>query len=187
VPLPGGLRGVLIAVLFASCGGGGASPSRPSATPAPTPTPTPVAEASPSPTPCPPGVECTTNNPVVRVSLRIYRLWDNKGHIVDPIPKPQKQVLKQPMPVGYQILFDVVGQDANGRNTNGNDGGAGITFLPSDETRCVLEYYGNWQRKCFVEQPGHWEMYVSWAGVDSNSIGFTFVDCANARPPLLCN
>lgn len=178
---------VLVLAVHPGCGGGG-TPVSPGPTPTPVavtpdPTPTPV----PSPTPCPDGEECSTHNPVVRVSLRIYRAWDNTGAVINPTPNPYKQVLRDSVPVGYQFLFDVVGRDADGHDTQGDDAGAGIEFHPSDPVTCELEYYGNWQRKCFVNKPGHWEVYVSWAGVDSNSIGFTFVDCAVAKAPYTCN
>ena len=157
--------------------------------PAPTPRPvaaTPDPGPAPTPTPCPPAEECSTNKPVVRVSLRIYRAWDSKGDLIEPPPNPYKQVLREPVPVGYQFLFDVVGRGEDGHDTQGNDGGAGIVFHPSDPFTCEFEHYGNWQRKCYVNRPGSWEVYVSWAGVDSNSIGFTFVSCADARSPYPC-
>ncbi|HEX9202851.1 MAG TPA: carbohydrate-binding protein CenC, partial [Vicinamibacteria bacterium] len=60
--------------------------------PNPTPTPTPVAQATPSPTPspdCAPGGDCPGNTtPVVRVVLRLYRLFDNLGLWVLPTPDP---------------------------------------------------------------------------------------------------
>src|SRR4249920_1795142 len=85
-------------VLAAACGGGNSSPSTPS-TPVPTPKPTPTPDPNPTPTPDPSATPCTvglceaptTNTePVVRVILKFFQLFDRNGDWVLPTPDPVK-------------------------------------------------------------------------------------------------
>lgn len=162
--------GVLLSalVLFATACGGGSSPGAP--TPAPTPTPTPTPAATPPP-PCPDGA-CGNTSPVVRTQLRLYLLFDDKGKLVEPTPDPVKQVVEEPIPVGYRIRLDVTGRDAEGRETNGK---GQITWFYSDDDMVGTDPRSAWQRDVTVLKPGKWSVYVIFDGVGSNDLNFTFV------------
>src|SRR5262245_16053015 len=96
---------------LAGCGGSGSSPvAAPTPTAIPTPTPTPSPSPSPSVPPggadCQPGGDCSTNKaPVTRAVLRLYRLFDNRGQWFLPTPDPVKQVIQEPIPVGFTLLL----------------------------------------------------------------------------------
>ena len=166
----------LIACL-AACGGGGAIPTAPP-TPTPTPippAPTPTPSATPDPT-CNLGLcEAPTINtaPPVRVGIKLYQLFDASGRWVLPTPDPYKQVVKEPIPLGFLIRFDVSASDANGKPTNGT---GQIEVVMSDPTMVDLLLSGDFQRKAKVLKPGKWEIYAVLDGVASNSLGFTFCD-----------
>lgn len=164
---------------LAACGGGSSAPTAPA-----TPTPTPVAVApTPTPTPSPtPDPACTqglceppttSTTPPVRLILRFYQLFDANGLWVQPTPVPSKQVVKEPMPVGYTIRIDFTGKDENDQPTNGS--GAVETVI-SDPTMVDIAISGDFQRKVKVLKPGKWEIYGVLDGVASNSLGFTFCD-----------
>ena len=152
-----------------ACGGGSAGPSNPTPTPTPVPTPTPA----PTPTPCPDGA-CSNSNAPVRVTLKLYLMWDPAGKLIEPTPEPFQQVLREPVPVGSKIRFDVVGKDANEKETNGQKN---ITYVYS-EGRNLVEDIGireeGFQKDVRVVEPGRFSVYVVFDGVASNSILFTF-------------
>jgi hypothetical protein len=155
-----------------ACGGGAAGPNTPTPTPAPTPTPTPA--PAPTPTPCPEGA-CGNTNAPVRATLRLYLMWDPAGDLVEPTPDPVRQVLQQPVPVGSKIRFDVVGRDANDRETNGQKN---ITFVYSEGANLVEDVgvrENGFQKDVRVAAPGRFSVYVVFDGVASNAIAFTFV------------
>jgi hypothetical protein len=173
--------------------GGCSSPSNPTPNPTPTPIPTPTPMPLPTPTPvptpspdgCAPGGDCQgRRTPVARTILRIYRVFDNRNELFNPTPEPVKQVLAQPIPVGFTILFDVTGRDADNFETNGIHGeNAQIEYFVSDEHHAV--HWGTlsfWQRKYLVTQPGKWKIFAVFDGVGSNDIEFTFVDCKPSEP-----
>jgi hypothetical protein len=153
-----------------ACGGGSAGPSSPTPTPVPTPTPAPA----PTPTPCPDGA-CSNSNAPVRVTLKLYLMWDPAGKLIEPTPDPVRQVLEQPVRVGSKIRFDVVGKDANEKETNGQKN---ITYIYG-EGRNLVEDIGlredGFQKDVKVAAPGQFSIYVVFDGVASNSITFTFV------------
>ena len=163
-----------------SCGGGGSpvspGPSNPTPTPAPAPTPTPVASSSPTPSPpcdgCEPPV--TNRNPVARVILKLYQCFDRNNQPTF-CPDPVKQVVNEPIPVGYRIRLDVTGRDADQHDTNGVSNGEGIVFIYSDPTFVEENIMSNWQRKLLILKPGKWEVYAVFDGVASNSLAFTFI------------
>lgn len=167
-----------------SCGGGGSpaspGPSNPTPTPAPAPTPTPTPAPAPSPTasPCTQGLceDPTTNrNPVARVILKLYQCFDRNNQPAF-CPDPVKQVVNEPIPVGYRIRLDVTGRDADNKDTNGPTGdGEGIYFVYSDPTFVEEHVMTNWQRKLTILKPGKWEVYAVFDGVASNSLAFTFI------------
>ena len=156
--------------LLAACGGGSITTPPVTTTPPSTvgsqPSPTP----SPSSTPCPDG-SCGNHNAVVRSQIRLYLLMDDKGQLVTPTPDPVKQVLEEPIPVGYTLRLDVAGRDANGDET---DGKGQIVWHYSGEDLIDTNIRTPWMRDVTVVKPGQWSVYVTFDGVDSNSILFTF-------------
>ena len=161
---------------FAACGGGGSSP-----TAAPTPAPTPTPQPQPTPTPTPDPSQCnqglcepaTSNtNPVVRVQLRLYQLFDKDGVWVQPTPDPVKQVVQEPIPVGYTIRLDIVGRDSDGKDTLGKKD---IQFGYSDPSLIEEFIQSDFQRKIKVLKPGTFRVFASFDGVGSNDLNFTFV------------
>ena len=169
---------VLIAIgaVAASCGGGSSSP-----TPVPTPTPTPVAVATPTPAPTP-DPACSlglcepptdNKNPVVRLGLRLYQLFDANGNWILPTPTPHKQVVSDPIPVGFNLRFDITGKDEDDKPTEGK---GNVEWVYSDEGMVEIQASSQFQRKIRALKPGHWEMYAVLDGVASNSLGFTFCD-----------
>jgi hypothetical protein len=164
---------------LSACGGGGATPTAP-ATPTPTPiavtpTPTPTPSATPDPA-CNVGLcEAPTTNtsPPVRVILRLYQLFDANGTWVLPTPDPVKQVVKEPIPVGYTIRLDLTAKDKDDQPTNGM---MGVDFLLSDPSMVDISISSDFQRKVKVLKAGQWEIYGTLDGVASNSLGFTFCD-----------
>lgn len=160
-----------MAALLAACGGSGSITTPPVTTTPPStvgsqPSPTP----SPSSTPCPDGA-CNNTNAVVRAQLRLYLLFDQNRVVVTPTPDPVKQVLEQPLPVGYTIRLDVSGRDANGDETNGK---GQIQWFYSGQDLVDTDMRSPWQRDVTIVKPGQWSVYVNFDGVDSNSIAFTF-------------
>ena len=160
-----------LAAGLAACGGG--SITTPPVTTPPT---TQVAVASPSPTPsptstpCPDGA-CSNTNPVVRVQLRLYLLFDENRMVVTPTPDPVRQVLEEPLPVGYTMRLDVTGRDAIGDETNGK---GQIQWFYSGQDLVDTDARSPWQRDVTIVKPGQWSVYVNFDGIDSNSIAFTF-------------
>ncbi len=158
------------AFLLAACGGGGAAGPTvvqpPVTTLAPQPSPTPT----PSPSSCEHG-SCGNNTAVTRAQLRLYLLMDEKGRLIEPTPDPVKQVLEQPIPVGYVMRLDVTGRDANGDET---DGRGNIEWFYSGDDLIHTNQRSAWQRDITVAKTGTWSVYVVFDGVSSNSITFTF-------------
>lgn len=164
---------------FAACGGGSSAPSTPS-TPAPTPKPTPTPDPNPTPTPDPSATPCTvglceptTTNTAqpTRVILRLYQLFDQNDNWVLPTPDPVKQVVKEPIPIGYTIRLDVTAKDAAGNDTLGKKD---IQFIYSDPEMVQESIQSDFQRKLKVKKAGAFSVYVSFDGVGSNDLRFTF-------------
>jgi hypothetical protein len=157
-------------VLLAGCGG--SSPAGPAPTPAPTATPAPT--PSPTATPCVEGA-CGNTNAVTRVRFRLYMVFDRNGDLVTPTPDPVRGVLKEPIPVGYRLRFDVIGEDSAGKETNGQKN---ITWLYT-EGASRIEDIGlredGFQRDVKAASPGDFSVYVVFDGVASNSIAIKFV------------
>jgi len=166
----------VLAAVVPSCGGGSSGPTPVGTTPTqppPTPTPTP----SPSPTPCTVGLceePVTSRNPVARVLLRLYQCFDQSNQPTG-CPDPVRQVVLQPIPVGWRLKLDVTGRDADQHETNGVSNGEGIVFIYSDPSLVDAHIRSNWQRDIKPLAPGKWEVYVVFDDVASNSLGFTFV------------
>lgn len=160
---------------LAACGGG-SSPAAPA--PAPTPIPTPV----PTPTPTPAPALCfeglcetpTTNtNPVVRAQLRLYQLFDDNGTWIQPTPDPVKQVVKEPIPLGYTLRLDVVGRDLDYKDTLGKQQ---IEFFYSDPDMVQVSIQSDFQRKLKVLKPGKFVVFAVFDGIGTNDLSFTFVE-----------
>ena len=166
----GGLLTTGLAAALAACGGG--SITTPPVTTTPPTTQVAVASPTPSPssTPCPDGA-CSNTNPIVRAQLRLYLLFDQNRVVVTPTPDPVKQVLEQPLPVGYTMRLDVSGRDANGDESNGR---GQIQWFYSGQDLVDTDARSPWQRDLTIVKPGEWSVYVNFDGIDSNSIAFTF-------------
>jgi len=164
---------LLVTGLTAALGGCGGSAS-PTVPPTPTTTttlrPQPSPTPSPSATPCPDGA-CENTNTVVRAQLRLYLLFDDQRVLVTPTPDPVKQVLEDPIPVGYTLRLDVSGRDANGDETNGK---GNIQWFYSGDDLIHTDVRSPWQRDVEVAKPGKWSVYVVFDGVGSNDLSFTF-------------
>jgi hypothetical protein len=119
--------------------------------------------------------EPTANrNPVVRVILKLYQCFDRDNQPTF-CPDPVRQVVNEPIPVGYRIRLDVTGRDVDQHDTNGVSNGEGIVFIYSDPSVVDEHIMSNWQRKLLILKPGQWEVYAVFDDVASNSLGFTFV------------
>lgn len=160
-------QAAILGAVVASCGGGATTP-----TVTPTPTPTPVALPSPTPRPsaCPDG-SCGNTNAVARAQLRLYMMFDENRIPVTP-PDPVKQVVQEPIPVGYTVRLDVTGKDANGDET---DGQGQIQWFYSGQDLVDTDARTPWTRDIKVVKPGQWSVYVVFDGVSSNGLNFTFV------------
>lgn len=159
------------ASFLVACGGGAAGPTVvqppvPTPTPQSTPTPTP----SPTASPCEHG-SCGNNTAVARAQLNLYLLMDDQGRLVEPTPDPVRQVLEEPIPVGYTMRLDVTGRDSNGIET---DGRGQIEWFYSGEDLIHTNRRSAWTRDITAAKPGTWSVYVVFDGVSSNSITFTF-------------
>jgi hypothetical protein len=159
-----------LAATLAGCGGGGSITTPPTPTTTTTLRPQPSPTPSPEATPCPDG-SCGNHKEVVRASLRLYLLFDQNRVVVNPTPDPVKQVLEQPLPVGYIMRLDVSGKDENGDET---DGKGQIQWFYSGQDLVDTDARTPWQRDVTIVKPGQWSVYVNFDGVDSNSIAFTF-------------
>lgn len=144
---------------------------QPAPTPEPTPEPTPV--PSPSPSSCEFG-DCepstTRRSPVVRVFYRLYQCFDPNRQPF-PCPDPNGGTFK----VGSRLLLDVTGKDAAGRETHGVSGGEDIFYYYSNPNLIEESIASNWQRRLKVVAPGPMDSQVSFDGVPSNELYFTFV------------
>jgi hypothetical protein len=182
------LVALIVAVAAAGlvrCGGSSSSPvTVVTPTPIPTPTPTPVPTPSPSVPPggadCQPGGDCSTNkSPVTRAVLRLYRLFDNRGQWFLPTPDPVKQVIQEPIPVGFTLLLDITGRDKDNIETLGPSGdGSGITwYLDPPDAVTSAGFPSPWQHKYTVLKPGPFTIFATFDDVGSNDLRMTFVAC----------
>jgi len=104
--------------------------------------------------------------------------------LVVRIPDPTKGGLTEKFPVGFTLVLDVTGRDAEDRETNGVTGdGRGIEWIFSDES--MVQFAGDpsgpFQHKYLLVKPGSFEVYVGFDGVGSGSLFFDVVPCT---PPL---
>lgn len=174
------LAGV-VALAQAACGGSNPA-SPPVATPTPTqaPAPTPSPTAPPRGADCLPGADCSTNKaPVTRAVLRLYRLFDNRGQWFLPTPDPVRQVIQEPIPVGFTMLFDVTGRDKDNKETLGPSGdGAGIVwYLDPPDAVEEAGFPSPWQHKYVVRKPGPFTVFVTFDEIGSNDLRMTLVAC----------
>ena len=169
----GALMAVAVAVILPACGGGSAGPTTP-ATPAPTPTPIAQPTPTPTPTPCVDGA-CGNTNTVVRVRFRLYLVLDASGSPVSPTPDPVRGVLREPLPAGYRVRFDVVGEDSRGRETNGQKNIRWVVTEGEGNVEDLGIREEGFQRDYRLRTPGPFSVYVEFDGVASNSIAITIV------------
>jgi hypothetical protein len=110
---------------------------------------------------------------VVRVQLRLFQLFDENGTWVQPTPDPVQQVVQEPIPLGYTIRLDVVGRDADNKDTLGKKQ---IEFFYSDPSMVQVAIQSDFQRKLKVLKPGSFTAFATFDGVGSNDLRFTFVE-----------
>jgi hypothetical protein len=164
VALPCGLAG-------SGCGSSTspAEPTVPIATPTPTPTATPVAtppQHDPTPPPCngcePP---VTNTNPPVRLTIRVYKVQDINGTLVEGIPPS--------IPLGYTVTVDATPKDAANRDTLGS---GTVDFTFSDMSLIEVGSNHGFQKKLKVLGAGLLEVRASLDGIDSNTLVITLGD-----------
>jgi hypothetical protein len=128
-----------------------------------------------------PGGDCPGGRtPVVKVKLRLYKLFDNTQGWVLPVPDPTRGRFTEKFPVGFTLVLDVTGRDAEDKETMGPTGdGRGIEWFFSDES--LVEFAGDpagpFQHKYVLKKPGSFEVYVGFDGVGSGSLFFDVVPC----------
>jgi hypothetical protein len=162
-----------VLAVSAACGGsaGPTTPIAPTPTPVPAPTPTPT----PTPAPCPDGA-CGNTDTVVRVRFRLYLVFDQNGDVVSPTPDPVRGVLKEPLPVGYRLRYDVIGEDTRGKETNGQGKIDWIVTEGADLVENIGYREDGFQKDVrAVKAGGPYSLYVVFDGVASNSIAVSFV------------
>ena len=108
---------------------------------------------------------------IMRAQLRLYQMFD-QNRVPVPAPDPVKQVVEEPIPVGYTVRLDVTGRDANGDETNGR---GQIQWFYSGQDLVDTDARTPWTRDIIVAKPGTWSVYVVFDGVGSNDLTFTFV------------
>jgi hypothetical protein len=159
----------LAALLAIGCGN--AAPVAPVAVatvpppPAPTPAPTPVAVTTPEPAECD-GCEPSVTNRAspVRLTLRLYTVEDGFGSFVRN-PNPL-----DPIPLGWLARLDVVGKDADGKETNGHEE---IVWHLSEWSLARVSGNHTHQRRLKVLQKGFLEVWVTQEGVRSNTLSLS--------------
>jgi hypothetical protein len=130
--------------------------------PAATPAPAPTAEPGPTPEPCDGCEEPTTNDaPPVRLTLRLYTVEDGFGnYIANPNPS-------DPIPIGWYARLDVVGKDADGRETNGSKP---IQWFFTNGSLVKVSGNHTHQRRLHVLAAGTVDCWVKQQGVESKPL-----------------
>lgn len=107
---------------------------------------------------------------MIRVFYIAYQCFNPNQQ---PIPCPDPNEVGT-LKVGSRIKLDVTGKDAQGRDTHGISGGEDIFFYFSDESIVDIHIVSNWQRNIKILAPGDFNTQVSFDGVHSNELFFTF-------------
>jgi hypothetical protein len=167
------LLGVVV-IVEPGCGGGkssGTTPTPVAQTPSPTPSPSPVASEpshAPTPPPCTQGLcepPTTNTNAPVRLTIKIYKVQDQNGTLLDGIPRP--------IPVGYKVTIDATAKDEDNRDTLGS---GTVDFTFSDTSLVEVGSNHSYQKKLTVLAGGLLEVQASLDGIDSNVLVITLGD-----------
>jgi len=138
------------------------------ATPAPPPPPQAAEppQAPPVPPPCQ-GCEppVTNTNPPVRLTIRLYKVQDLNGTLVEGIPPS--------IPVGYTVTVDATPKDKDNRDTLGS---GTVDFTFSDLSLVEVRSNHGFQKKLTVLGAGLIEVQASLDGIDSNVLVITLGD-----------
>ena len=109
--------------------------------------------------------------------FRLYLVFDQNGNVVEPTPDPVRGVLREPLPVGYRLRYDVIGEDSRGRETNGQKN---ITWVVTEGANLVEDL--GYREEGFQKDVraavagGPYSLYVVFDGVASNSIAVSFTN-----------
>jgi hypothetical protein len=135
----------------------------------PAPPPPPAAEEPPhNPAPPPPACqECeppvTNTNPPVRLTIRIYKIQDLNGTLLEgPIPPS--------IPLGYTVTIDATPKDVDNRDTLGS---GTVEFTVSDPDLVKIKSNHGFQKKLTILGEGLIEVKASLDGIDSNTLVIT--------------
>lgn len=134
------------------------------ATPAPSPTPVATDPShTPAPPPCPTCEAPVSNTaPPVRLTIRLYKVEDAEGRLVDGIPSS--------IPVGYKVTIDATPKDEDNVDTLGS-GTVDFTFSEPDLVKISGQH--GFQKKMTVLAPGVIDVQAFLDGVESNILTVT--------------
>ena len=152
-----------------ACGDSSTTGATPEVVATPTPAPTPVANQpshTPAPPPCPTCEAPVTNtNPPVRLTIRVYKIQDLNGTVIEGIPPS--------VPLGYTVTIDATPKDSNNRDTLGS---GTVNFTFSDLNLVKVTSNHGFQKKLKVLAAGDLEIQASLDGIDSNVLTVTLGD-----------
>ena len=172
------IRALVVVVLlcgvvgtFSGCGGSSSSGTGVTAVATPEPPTAPAADQPPPQNPAPPPCQnceapVTNTNPPVRLTIRIYKIQDLNGSIVQGVIPPS-------IPVGYTITIDATPKDANNRDTLGS---GTVDFTVSEPALVDIKSNHGFQKKLTVLGAGLIEVKASLDEIDSNTLVITLGD-----------
>ena len=127
----------------------------------------PPAAPDPAHTPAPPPCSnceppVTNTAPPVRLTIRVYKIEDLEGRLVDGIPAS--------IPVGYKVTIDATPKDEDNVDTLGS-GTVDFTFSEPDLVKVSGQH--GFQKKMTVLAPGVIDVQAFLDGVESNILTIT--------------
>jgi hypothetical protein len=161
---------VLLGGVIGTLPGCGGSSSGTDATAVATPHPPPPPDANEpppqNPAPPPPCQNCeppvTNTNPPVRLTIKIYKVQDLNGTLLEGIPPS--------IPLGYTVTIDATPKDVDNRDTLGS---GTVEFTVSDPDLVEIKSNHGFQKKLTILGEGLIEVKASLDGIESNSLVIT--------------